>query len=205
MTGGRQSSLLGSDRTQVNGSKANLGRIEWFRKPWSIDRSWRYLGALLFNNRNSEQEINRCVRSLYVRANTILKNQPHLKHLDNSSKRAIASAFGSPYGLELLPGVGSTLRKCHRYLTQILWPKTRFDEQGEKRLIIHSTELYNESGIPSLPETHQKMRNNMISKAKKSGNKIIRRIIGELKIITDLDREEMKKSNSRCRFRFGPG
>ena len=177
------------------------------RKPESFnniptDVKSRYLGAYLFDNMNAEQEINRCVRSLYVRANTILKNQTHLKYLDNSSKRAIASAFGSPYGLELLPGVNSTLRKCHRYLTQILWPGTRYDKSGERRLIIHSTDLYAESGIPSLPNTYQKIRNNMILKAKISRNKIIRKIIGRLRMITTREIKSMLVSNARCRFRF---
>ena len=158
----------------------------------------RYLGAYLFNNENAEQEINRCIRSLYVRADTILRNQFHLKYLDESSKKAIAAAFGSPYGVELLPGINSSMRRCHRYLTQILWPKTRYDDSGNRRQIIHSTDLYAESGIPSLPEIHQKRRNDMITKARTSENILIREILGPLKIST-----ELLLSNARCKFKFG--
>ena len=121
-----------------------------------------------------------------------------LKYLDESSKKAIAAAFGSPYGVELLPGINSSMRRCHRYLTQILWPKTRYDNSGNRRQIIHSTDLYAESGIPSLPEIHQKRRNDMITKARTSENILIREILGPLKIST-----ELLLSNARCKFKFG--
>jgi hypothetical protein len=156
---------------------------------------------MLFDNKNGDCEINRCTESLFRRTNVILKNHQHLAHFATKSKKQIISAFGTPYGVELLPGIGSKLRRAHRYLTETVCPKVRYDENGERKETLTSTDLYDDAGVRGLPEVYMKIRNRMIVKARQSKNELIRTIIGGLQEITQDDIRRMK-ANSGCSFRF---
>ena len=146
----------------------------------------KYLGAYICSKKYLGMETSRCRRSLYGRYNGMLRHQKHVRYLSDVNKKTIISGIGAPYAMETLDSLPSGIRAPHRIMTQCLWPSSRRirDANG---FTTRSRTLYAFAGIPSLIERHRLQRNRFILSARRSKNKLIKTLIGELDTISEVN------------------
>ena len=146
--------------------------------------STKYLGATIATGQKKQtnEEVLRAARQIYVATNTVLRHEKSVKYLNSSGKNSIISAYGTPYCIELFDNVDSKIRKAHRNMVKRFYPRSHFIKDGGG-YDISSTTLYQQiAGCRSLGERHTIIRTKMISNAQKSDNKLIKNLVGSLKV-----------------------
>ena len=100
------------------------------------------------------------------------------------SKKLLANAYGSIYGIEALPKITSKITGAHRYLIKSIyskdWQHYADLSDGSGWIDIRSRTLYVGFDIRSVGEQYRLLRNNLILRSRKSNNVLVQSIVGKI-------------------------
>jgi hypothetical protein len=141
-----------------------------------------YLGSIISSD--TDHEILRATKSLYIRSNILLKQNNQIKYCNKHIRKTFLNTFGNVYGIETFNQVSSKMTNSHRYMAKILFPEYK-SHLDINNIDITSRKLYKiVTCSTSLPEQHRIRLNNFIIKAKTSNNPFINKIVGSIKPIS---------------------
>ena len=174
---------------EVNNSKSAIMRMSIKGKkkpPISVNdiptkSSAKYLGVWLSDELLEESKV---VKSLYAKTNSLFRQNKQLSLCSQKSKKLLANAYGSIYGIEALPMIISKITGAHRYLIKSIYSKDWLHyadlSDGSGWIDIRSRTLYVGFDIRSVGEQYRLLRNNLILRSRKSNNVLVQSIVGKI-------------------------
>ena len=174
---------------QINSSKSailRMGKKGRKKKAISINGipakdSAMYLGVCINDDVSEESRV---VRSLFGRVNNLLRQNKQINLCSVESKRLLANAYGSIYGLEAMSHVSSKISNAHRYLIKNIfndqWRKYADLSNPNGWIDIRSRTLYVVFDVRCVGESYRIQRNNLILRSRKANNTLVKNVLGNM-------------------------